>query len=104
MWTRYDLDAKRYRCSNSKGTLWGDVVKRITLDLEQNRIIQEKGITPNMTVHQLHDKLPEGVRSIETTWSTANSPITQILGYLLNHHRIQARPAQVPNRSRVFGV
>eukprot|EP00913_Durusdinium_trenchii_P018599 g17477.t1 len=66
MWTRYDLDAKRYRCSNSKGPLWGDVVKRITLDLEQNRITQEKDITPNMTVHQLHEKLPEGVRSIET--------------------------------------
>ena len=65
-WSRIDLGAKRYRGSNSKGPLWGDVVRRITMDLDMMQIIKDEVITPEISVHKLHDKLPEGVENIET--------------------------------------
>ena len=66
-WVRYDVDAKRYRASNSKGPLWSDVIRRITLDLDTDQVIRDEPIRPGMSVHQIHQKLPEQVQSIETT-------------------------------------
>ena len=66
-WTRYDLEAKRYRGSNSKGKLWSDVLRRLTLDIDKNKVIQDLTITDELSVHKLHEKLPEGVKNIETT-------------------------------------
>ena len=66
-WVRYDVDAKRFRASNSKGPLWGDVIRRITLDLDTDKVIRDETIHQGMTVHQIHQKLPSGVQSIETT-------------------------------------
>ena len=66
-WTRYDLEAKRYRGSNSKGPIWSDVLRRLTLDIDKNKVIQDLTITDELSVHKLHEKLPEGVKNIETT-------------------------------------
>ena len=66
-WVRYDVEARRFRGSNSHGPLWGDVIRRITLNIDDNKIVADEEITPEMTVHKIHRKLPTGVRSIETT-------------------------------------
>ena len=66
MWTRYDMDAKRFRASNSKGPLWSDVIKRITIDLVTNKTILEEDIYPGMAVHQIHARLPTESKDIET--------------------------------------
>ena len=66
-WTRYDVEAKRFRGSNSHGPLWGDVFRRITVDLDTNNVVADEEVTPEMTTHKVHKKLPEGIRSIETT-------------------------------------
>ena len=66
-WNRYDLEARRFRGSNSRGPLWGDVVRRITLDIDTNKVIADEEIKPEMKIHKLHDKLPEGVKNIQTT-------------------------------------
>ena len=66
-WVRYDVDAKRYRASNSKGPMWSDVTRRITLDLDTDKVIRDEAIQPGMTVHQIHQKRPANVQSIETT-------------------------------------
>ena len=66
-WTRYDVEAKRFRGSNSHGPLWGDVFRRITVDLDTNNVVADEEVTPEMTIHKVHKKLPEGIRSIETT-------------------------------------
>ena len=65
-WSRYDLNAKRYRGSNSKGPLWGDVSRRVTIDLDNNTVIQAIPITEDLSLHKIHDKLPEGSENIET--------------------------------------
>ena len=65
-WIRYDLAAKRFRGTNSTGPLLEDVVRRITLDLDNGHVIQDIKITSDMTVRQLHQNLPTGVENIET--------------------------------------
>ena len=65
-WSRYDLNAKRYRGSNSKGPLWGDVSRRVTVDLDSNEVIQDIPITEELSLHKIHEKLPEGSENIET--------------------------------------
>ena len=66
-WNRVDLEAKRFRGSNSKGPLWGDVVRRVTLDLDKGNVVSDEVITPELRVHHAHRKLPTGVRNVETT-------------------------------------
>ena len=66
VWRRFDLDAKRFRGSTSKGPVWSDVTRRVTPDIDTNQIIADEQITPGMTVHQVHRKLPTGVKNIET--------------------------------------
>ena len=65
-WHRYDFAAKRYRGSNSQGPLWGDVVRRVAIDLDSRNIIQDKKIEPEMSIHSIHEKLPIGTENIET--------------------------------------
>eukprot|EP00435_Cladocopium_sp_Y103_P060316 s936_g22.t1 len=65
-WSRFDTNAKRYRGTNSTGPLWGDVIRRITIDLDSASVIQDKPITAEMSVHSVHDKLPVGTENIET--------------------------------------
>ena len=65
-WSRYDFEARRYRGSNSKGPLWGDVVRRITLDIDSNRVIKDEAISGEIPVKQLYDKLPTGTKNIQT--------------------------------------
>ena len=43
------------------------MVRRLTLDLDANKIIQNLTITENLSVHKLHERLPAGVKNIETT-------------------------------------
>ena len=64
--TRYDVEANRCRGSNSQGPLWGGVFRQITVDLDTNNVVADEEVTPEMTIHKVHKKLPE-VRSIETT-------------------------------------
>ena len=66
-WNRYDFEARRYRGSNSKGPLWEDVVRRVTLDIDSNQIICDEEISGAIPLHKLHDKLPIGVKNIQTT-------------------------------------
>ena len=66
VWRRFDLDAKRFRGSTSKGPVWSDVTRRVTLDIDTNKIIADESINCEMTVHQVHRKLPTGVKNIET--------------------------------------
>ena len=65
-WIRYDLAAKRFRGTNSTGPLLEDVVRRITLDLDNGHVVQDIKITSDMTARQLHQNLPTGVENIET--------------------------------------
>ena len=69
VWNRIDFNARRYRASNSKGPLWGDVVRRITLNLDTMTLIKDEEIKADeeISIHKLHDKLPgEGTTNIET--------------------------------------
>ena len=65
-WSRYDLAAKRFRGTNSHGPLWSDVVRRVTTDLDNSRIIEDLTIVGEMSAKQLHQRLPPGVENIET--------------------------------------
>lgn len=66
MWSRFDLNAKRFRGTNSQGPVWGDVTRRITIDLDNMTMIEDKAITEDLTVHMVHDRLPVGTDNIET--------------------------------------
>lgn len=89
-WSRFDLNAKRYRGSNSKGPLWGDCCRRITIDLDFNQVIKDEVLPEEMTPLQAHAKLPEGVESIET---------------ILIYRQVPGHPnGRLPNRSKVFGL
>ena len=61
---RMDLDARRCRASNSQGPVWGDVVRRVTIDLDTGKIIADDAIA-EMSIHKTHQKLPDGVKNIE---------------------------------------
>ena len=65
-WSRIDLGAKRFRASNSQGPLWGDVRRRVTIDLDTLQWLADETIDEGLSVHQLHKTLPIGVENIET--------------------------------------
>ena len=78
-WNRVDLEARRFRGSNSKGPLWGDVVRRLTLDLDKGKMIADEIVTPEMGVHKLHRQLAEGVKTSRQPSSTRRLQDTLIL-------------------------
>ena len=101
-WTRYDFEAKRYRGSNSRGPLWSDVVRRLTLDLDANKIIQDLTITENLSVHKLHEKLPTGVKNIETTLIYRPDLEIQIQANRMKHfflNRLNSQPRKHESKS-----
>lgn len=79
-WRRIDLNAKRYRGTNSTVPLWGDVVRRITIDLDSASVIQDKAITAEMSVHSVHEKLSLGADNVETILIYKEIPVHPDLG------------------------
>ena len=63
-WTRFDKRAKTCRTTSSSGTLWENLVARITIDDETGHIMSLK-YTTHMTEKDLHRNLPS-VRDIRT--------------------------------------
>ena len=41
-------------------------MRRITVDLDRNQVIQDEAVSGEISVRQLHEKLPAGVETIET--------------------------------------
>ena len=66
-WSRVDIGAKRFRTSNSQGPLWSDVVRRITRDLMNDRVVDDEDITEAAMAKKLYRRLPDGIEDIETT-------------------------------------
>ncbi|CAE7354364.1 GIP [Symbiodinium pilosum] len=66
-WTRFDNNADRFRVSSSKGPMWSDVTRRVTLDLDTGRVVADEEFTGDERPRMLSRALPQGVKNIETT-------------------------------------
>ena len=53
-------------------------MRRITVDLDNNQVIKDEAISGKIPVHQLHEKLPAGVETIETILVTGKLKDIQI--------------------------
>ena len=63
-WTRFDKRANTYRTTSSSGTLWENVIARITIDDKIGHIMSLE-CTKHMNEKDLHRNLPS-VRDIRT--------------------------------------
>ena len=62
-----EVGAKRFRTSNSQGPMWSDVVRRITRDLMNDRIVDDEDITEGAMAKKLYRRLPDGIEDVEAT-------------------------------------
>eukprot|EP00959_Pyramimonas_sp_CCMP1952_P370354 7756398-Pyramimonas_sp.AAC.1 len=65
-YTRTDHNIHHYVTTNKAGPKWSDVIRRVTINLDTNTVVQEIAIADQPTGYDWHAPLPEGVANIST--------------------------------------
>eukprot|EP00959_Pyramimonas_sp_CCMP1952_P410270 8598170-Pyramimonas_sp.AAC.1 len=65
-YTRTDHNIHHYVMTNKWGPTWSDVIRRVTINLDANTVIQDVAIADQPTGYDWHAPLPEGVANIST--------------------------------------
>ena len=65
-WERIDPKARTFRTSKCGGPPWEKVSRRVTVDLDTNKVVEDIKVYPATSDDFLHRQLPAGVSNIKT--------------------------------------
>eukprot|EP00959_Pyramimonas_sp_CCMP1952_P266878 5579481-Pyramimonas_sp.AAC.1 len=65
-YTRTDHNIHQYVTTNKGGPTWCDVIRRVTINLDTNTVIQDIAVADPPTGYDWHAPLSEGVANIST--------------------------------------
>eukprot|EP00959_Pyramimonas_sp_CCMP1952_P470721 9497165-Pyramimonas_sp.AAC.1 len=63
-YTRTDHNMHHYVTTNKRGPKWSDVIRRVTINLDTNTVIQDISVVDQPTGYDWHVPLPRGVANI----------------------------------------
>ena len=65
-WERTDFNASKFVTENKDGPKWKYVVRRVTIDIDTRRVIEDLRNPRNVPIKELYRPLPDGVKNIKT--------------------------------------